>query len=60
MPIEITIGPPVLTINQGSTFLVTDLKGEIAASSRPFSAYKPMRQERSWPSTRYYQPGYQT
>ncbi|MDQ6857570.1 MAG: amylo-alpha-1,6-glucosidase [Chloroflexota bacterium] len=30
MPIELRVGPPVLTINQGSTFLVTDLGGEIA------------------------------
>jgi glycogen debranching enzyme len=33
MPIEISVGPPVLTINQGSTFMVTDLNGEIAAGS---------------------------
>jgi glycogen debranching enzyme len=33
MPVEINIGPPVLTINHGSTFMVTDLNGEIAADS---------------------------
>ena len=33
MPVEITVGPPLLVINQGSTFLVTDLGGEIAADS---------------------------
>ncbi|MFL5577808.1 MAG: glycogen debranching N-terminal domain-containing protein [Gemmatimonadaceae bacterium] len=33
MPIEISVGMPVLTINQGSTFMVTDLSGEIAAES---------------------------
>src|SRR5712691_8543563 len=33
MPFEISVGPPVLTINQGSTFMVTDLNGEIAADS---------------------------
>jgi len=33
MPVEISVGPPVLTINQGSTFMVTDLNGEIAAES---------------------------
>jgi glycogen debranching enzyme len=33
MPIELTVGPPVLTINQGNTFMVTDLNGEIAAES---------------------------
>jgi hypothetical protein len=26
---EITVGPPVLTINHGSTFMVTDRQGEI-------------------------------
>lgn len=30
---KINIGPPVLTINHGSTFMVTDLNGEIAADS---------------------------
>ncbi len=33
MPVEVSVGPPVLTINQGSTFMVTDLNGEIAADS---------------------------
>ncbi len=33
MPIELTVGPPVLTINQGNTFMVTELNGEIAAES---------------------------
>jgi hypothetical protein len=33
MPVEISIGPPLLTINHGSTFMVTDLNGEIAADS---------------------------
>lgn len=33
MPVEISVGPPVLTINQGSTFMVSDLDGEIAAES---------------------------
>src|SRR5260370_39772395 len=31
MSVKISVGPPVLTINQGSTFMVTDLSGEIAA-----------------------------
>jgi glycogen debranching enzyme len=26
---EVTVGPPVLTINQGATFMVTDMQGEI-------------------------------
>ena len=29
MPIETSVGPPVITISQGSTFMVTDLNGEI-------------------------------
>src|SRR5688572_13611258 len=33
MPVQISVGPPVLTINQGSTFMVTDLRGEIAFDS---------------------------
>jgi glycogen debranching enzyme len=33
MPAEISVGPPILTINNGSTFMVTDLDGHIAANS---------------------------
>lgn len=33
MPVEISVGPSVLTINQGSTFMVTDLDGEITGES---------------------------
>jgi glycogen debranching enzyme len=33
MPIDITVGTPLLTINQGTTFMVTDLDGQIAADS---------------------------
>ena len=33
MPVEINVGPAVLTINQGSTFLVTGLSGAIEAES---------------------------
>ncbi|HZU78067.1 MAG TPA: glycogen debranching N-terminal domain-containing protein, partial [Dehalococcoidia bacterium] len=29
MPVEIRVGPPVLTINRGSTVMVTDQRGEI-------------------------------
>src|SRR5205085_4370684 len=29
MPVEIKVGPPVLTINQGTQFMVTDERGEI-------------------------------
>src|SRR3954447_12381914 len=33
MPVQLSVGLPVLTINHGSTFMVTDLNGEIAAHS---------------------------
>lgn len=33
MPVEITAGPPLLSINQGATFMVTDLGGEIQADT---------------------------
>ncbi len=33
MPVEISVGMPVLSINHGSTFMVTDLSGEITAES---------------------------
>jgi hypothetical protein len=33
MSVEISVGPPVLAISQGRTFMVTDLGGEIAAES---------------------------
>src|SRR5689334_6606890 len=29
MPVEIAVGPPLLSINNGATFMVTDLAGEI-------------------------------
>src|SRR5512132_236400 len=29
MPVEIAVGPPVLSVNNGATFMVTDLAGEI-------------------------------
>ncbi len=29
MTVEIKVGQPVITINQGSTFMVTDQRGEI-------------------------------
>lgn len=32
MSVEISVGPPVLTINNGNTFMVTELSGEIAAN----------------------------
>ncbi len=33
MPVEVKVGPPVLTINQGGMFLVTDLRGEVDTDS---------------------------
>src|SRR5215468_6207830 len=30
MPVEVRVGPQVLTINHGSTVMITDLSGEIA------------------------------
>src|SRR5919201_5178956 len=33
MPVHISVGPPVLTINQGSTFMVTALDGQIVTES---------------------------
>jgi glycogen debranching enzyme len=33
MPVEIKVGPPILAINQGSIFMVTDERGEIDAAS---------------------------
>jgi len=33
MPVEVRVGPQVLTINHGSTLMITDLSGEIAARS---------------------------
>src|SRR5262249_42916343 len=33
MPVSISVGPPVVTINQGSTFMVTEPNGQIIADS---------------------------
>jgi glycogen debranching enzyme len=33
VPVEVRVGPPVLTINQGSTFMVTDERGAIDPAS---------------------------
>ena len=33
MPVEIAVGPPLLSINHGATFMVTDLGGEIEADT---------------------------
>lgn len=33
MPVWSTVGPPLLSINQGSTFMVTDLNGYLASDT---------------------------
>ena len=33
MALEVTVGPPVLTINNGHTFLVSELDGSITPTS---------------------------
>src|SRR5213594_2008456 len=33
MPVEIAVGPPLLSINHGATFMVTDLGGEVQADT---------------------------
>jgi len=33
MPVQLTVGPPVITINQDVTFMVTDLNGEISSET---------------------------
>ena len=33
MALEVTVGPPVLTINNGHTFLVSELDGSITHAS---------------------------
>jgi glycogen debranching enzyme len=57
MPISINVGPPVLTINQGNIFMVTDLRGEIqpeqeqgvfAHDTRFVSAYRLTINQAEW------------
>lgn len=57
MAIKVSIGPPIITINQGSTVMVTDLGGEIALESeqgvfaddtRFVSVYKIRSNGRPW------------
>jgi glycogen debranching enzyme len=57
MPVEIRVGPPVLTINRGSTVMVTDQRGEIdqtqpqgvfAEDTRFLSTYSLYINDRSW------------
>jgi glycogen debranching enzyme len=57
MPVQLTVGPPVLTIDQDITFMVTDLNGEIApdteqgvfsAGTRFISRYRITANGRPW------------
>jgi glycogen debranching enzyme len=57
MAVDIKVGPPVLTINRGSTFLVTDLNGEIdpagahglfAEDTRFISSYRLSIDDQPW------------
>lgn len=57
MAVKITVGPPVLTINKGSTFMVTDYRGEVhpreaqgvfADDTRFLSAYRVRVNGRPW------------
>src|SRR5581483_8745393 len=57
MSVEVKVGPPVLTINRGSTFMVTDLNGEIdqtqpqglfAEDTRYISTYNLYINDKSW------------
>ncbi len=57
MPTEIRVGPPVITINDGTTFMVTHLNGDVdtrselgafADDTRFISAYHVWLNQRSW------------
>ncbi len=57
MPVAITVGPPAITINQGNTFMVTNLRGEIdpykehgvfARDTRFISAYRLTINQAPW------------
>jgi glycogen debranching enzyme len=57
MSVEIRVGPPVLTINRGSTFMVTDLDGQIdqtqpqgvfSDDTRFISTYNLYINDKSW------------
>jgi glycogen debranching enzyme len=57
MAVEIKVGPPVLTINRGGTFMVTDLSGEIDQTkaeglfkddTRFISTYQMYINDQSW------------
>src|SRR4029078_5975492 len=57
MPVAISVGPPAITINQGNTFMVTNLRGEIepyeehgvfARDTRFVSAYRYTINQAPW------------
>jgi glycogen debranching enzyme len=57
MPVAISVGPPVITINQGNTFMVSDLRGQIdpyreqgvfARDTRFISAYRLTINQAPW------------
>jgi glycogen debranching enzyme len=57
MPVAISVGPPVITINQGNTFMVSNLRGEIepyeehgvfARDTRFISAYRLTINQAPW------------
>jgi glycogen debranching enzyme len=57
MPVAISVGPPAITINQGNTFMVTNLRGEIdpyeehglfARDTRFISAYRLTLNQAPW------------
>src|SRR5689334_19986320 len=57
MPVAISVGPPAITINQGNTFMVTDLRGEIddreehgvfARDTRFISTYRLTISQAAW------------
>lgn len=39
MPVEISVGPSTLTINQGSAFVVTDLNGEVTVEQKSWQPW---------------------
>src|SRR5690242_15428510 len=57
MSVAISVGPPAITINQGNTFMVTNLRGEIdpyeehgvfARDTRFISAYRFTINQSAW------------
>jgi len=58
MPVEIRVGSPVITINQGSTFMVTDQRGEIDSESEQGVSRRPgnYRRKCSYPGDAYCSP----